>query len=140
MTLIDTGPIIALINRNDPNHQRCIVATRTLPAAPLATTWPCFTEAMHLLRRAGGWPAQAELWRWQRHGRLVLYDLGDLTRRTEDLMSAYRDTPMDLADASLVALAETIGERRIFTLDRDFYVYRMANGSAFEPVPGSHQP
>ncbi len=42
-------------------------------------------------------------------------------------MSAYRDTPMDLADASLVTLAETLAEHRIFTLDSDFYVYRMAD-------------
>ncbi len=51
-------------------------------------------------------------------------------------MEQYRDRPMDLADASLVALAETAGYTRIFSIDSDFYVYRLADGSALEVVPG----
>ena len=45
MTLTDTGPLAAFINRNDPNHARCLVAARLLPRNPLITSWPCFTEA-----------------------------------------------------------------------------------------------
>ena len=51
------------------------------------------------------------------------------------LMEQYRDTPMDLADASLVATAEVLNLRRIFTLDSDFYVYRINNTGAFEVAP-----
>ena len=58
------------------------------------------------------------------------------TLRTLELMKMYRDKPMDLADASLVALAETEGYTRIFSIDSDFYVYRLADGSALEVVPG----
>lgn len=54
MTLTDTGPLVALLNRNNPNHAACVAATQRLPAGPLMTTWPCFTEAMHLLFRTGG--------------------------------------------------------------------------------------
>ena len=61
MTLTDAGPLIALINRNDPHHALCISALGLLPSAPLVTTWPCFTEAMYLLRRVGGHGAQNEL-------------------------------------------------------------------------------
>lgn len=50
-------------------------------------------------------------------------------------MRKYEDTPMDLADASLVATAETLGQRRIFTLDRHFYVYRMEDRASFEVIP-----
>jgi len=50
-------------------------------------------------------------------------------------MERYRDTPMDLADATLVAVAEARGYRRIFTLDSDFTVYRTANGRSLTPVP-----
>ena len=67
MTLTDTGPVVALINRNDPNHALCTSATKQQPAGPLVTTWPCFTEAMYLLFRAGGYAAQDALWKW--HGR-----------------------------------------------------------------------
>lgn len=50
-------------------------------------------------------------------------------------MDKYRDQPMDLADASLVAAVEHLGLRRVFTIDRDFHVYRLADGSALELVP-----
>ncbi len=49
MTLTDTGPLVALINRRDPNHARCLAVTRLLPNESLVTSWPCFTEAMYLL-------------------------------------------------------------------------------------------
>ena len=50
------------------------------------------------------------------------------------LMEKYEDTPMDLADASLVAAAETLGLKRIFTLDSDFYVYRINDKDAFDVI------
>ncbi len=135
MTLTDTGPLVALINRNDPNYGACVEATQRLPAGPLVTTWPCFTEAMYLLFRAGGYPAQAELWQWLSAGRLVLHSLSAAAvRRTAALMSKCRDKPMDLADASLVAAAEQLGMRRIFTIDSDFRIYQLADGSALELV------
>ena len=55
--------------------------------------------------------------------------------RMRQLMEQYRDTPMDLADASLVATAEILNLRRIFTLDSDFYVYRINNTGVFEVAP-----
>jgi predicted nucleic acid-binding protein len=54
VTLVDTGPLVALINRNDPHHAACVAVAITLPAEPLVTTWPCFTEAMYLVHRVGG--------------------------------------------------------------------------------------
>jgi hypothetical protein len=56
--------------------------------------------------------------------------------RAAELMARYRDTPMDLADATLVAAAEQDGYREIFSLDSDFYVYRLSTGRALEIVPG----
>ncbi len=50
-------------------------------------------------------------------------------------MNRYQNVPMDLADASLVAAAETLNDRKVFTLDSDFRIYRLADGSAFEIVP-----
>ena len=51
-------------------------------------------------------------------------------------MAKYADLPMDLADATLVALAEERGQRRIFTLDSDFRVYRINGRGRFETLPG----
>ena len=57
------------------------------------------------------------------------------TIRMAELMEQYRDTPMDMADASIVAAAESLAQRRIFTVDRQFYIYRLTDGSALEVVP-----
>jgi uncharacterized protein len=56
--------------------------------------------------------------------------------RSEVLMVKYADLPMDLADATIVALAEERGERRIFTLDDDFQIYRIHGRTRFEIIPG----
>lgn len=136
MTITDTGPLVALINRNDPNHATCAEAVKDLPHGPLLTTWPCFTEAMHLLHKAGGHSAQAALWRLLDAGRLILHDcsVAEMTHMAA-LMAKYHDLPMDLADASLMAMAETQGLRRIFTLDRDFHVYRFRDGTSVKVFP-----
>jgi uncharacterized protein len=49
-------------------------------------------------------------------------------------MQKYRDLPMDFADATLVALAERIGSKRIFTIDSDFLLYRWQDKHAFELI------
>jgi uncharacterized protein len=129
VTLTDAGPLIALINRADPNHGMCAAALSTLPSGSLLTTWPCFTEAMYLLFRAGGFPAQKELWRLVADDRLFLHELSpSAASRSAELMEKYRDRPMDLADATLVALAESLSIADVFTLDHDFHVYRLASG------------
>jgi uncharacterized protein len=134
--LTDTGPLVALIDRKDPNHAVCVEASRRLPTGPLVTTWPCFTEAMYLLHRAGSYPAQVALWRLLRGGRLVVHDLGSEEKeRMEALMDKYHDMPMDLADASVVAAAEHLETRRLFALDNDFRVYRLSDGSMLDIMP-----
>lgn len=91
---------------------------------------------MYLVYQAGGYPAQAELWRWRTAGRLNLHNLTENEiARMAVLINKYRDIPMDLADASLLAAAEGQRLQRIFTLDSDFYIYRLADGSALECIP-----
>lgn len=136
MTLTDTGPLVALLDADDASHAACMAAAGRLPPGPLLTTWVCFTEAMYLLSSVGGYPYQAALWGLRAAGRLVLHDLTLAEAdRMATLMARYRDTPMDLADASLVAVAESRGLRRVFTIDSDFYIYRMADGAALDVVP-----
>ena len=135
MILTDTGPLVALINRNDPDHVACVNIVKRQPAELLVTTWPCFTEAMYLLFRVAGHPGQRGLWQLRTAGKLNLYDLTPAqVDRTAELMDKYRDRPMDLADASLVVTAEHLRTQRIFTLDSDFHIYRLADGSALEIV------
>jgi uncharacterized protein len=131
--LIDSGAIIALLDSKDLNHQRCAKVARALPKAPLHSTWCCFTEAMYFMAKIGGFNAQQKLWELLFSKKIVLHMPDEI--RMAALMKQYQDTPMDLADASLVALAEEFGTVDIFTLDSDFYVYRLANGRALTCVP-----
>ncbi|MBI6546080.1 MAG: PIN domain-containing protein, partial [Cyanobacteria bacterium NC_groundwater_1444_Ag_S-0.65um_54_12] len=133
MVLVDAGPLIALCNSADPDHVLCVKTLKSL-APPLLTTWTAFGEAMHLLGNAserqfgrpGKWKAQSALWNLIDAGALELAEPTVHTlKRMRELMERYRDTPMDLADASLVALAEDRNLLVIFTLDSDFEVYRM---------------
>jgi len=135
VTLSDAGPLIAIIDADEPDHDACLHALDEL-SLPLVTTWPAFTEAMYLLGRAGGMPGQRALWTLVQSGRLVLADLSsEAVQRSERLMDQYADRPMDLADATLVALAEELGHRRIFTLDADFQIYRIRGRQRFETIP-----
>lgn len=135
MTLTDAGPLIAIIDADEPDHAACVEALDEL-ALPLVTTWPAFTEAMYLLARGGGSEGQRALWRLVQTGRLVIAELSrSAVERSARLMDQYADRPMDLADATLVALAEEQGHRRIFTLDADFHVYRLRGRHHFEMLP-----
>ena len=136
MILTDAGVLVALLDADDPHHAICVATTRRLPAAPLLTSWVCFTEAMYLLGTVGGHRFQSALWRLRVSGRLLLHDLSSTEAdRMEGLMAQYADTPMDLANASLVAIAESRSLRRVFTTDSDFYVYRLMDGSVLQVVP-----
>ena len=135
MTLVDAGPLIALIDRGESDHQRCVDTLSKL-SGPLVTTWPAFTEAIYLVGGAGGWPAQESVWKLVDRGDLKLAELDEaLRQRTRELMAKYSDVPMDLADASLVAVAESLNLRRIFSLDSDFHIYRLKNRRTIEVLP-----
>jgi predicted nucleic acid-binding protein len=133
--LVDAGPLVALVDAGEPDHKGCVAALEDL-TAPMVTTWPALTEAMYLLGSAGGWRAQSALWELVERDDLQVVDLDEsLSRRTRALMGKYADLPMDLADASLVAVAESLGLQRVFTLDRDFQVYRFKGRGKFEIIP-----
>lgn len=133
MTLIDTGPLVALLDRGEPEHAR-VVETLGVLSGRLVTTWPVLTEAMHLVYRAGGWRGQRLLWTLVLSERLEVLPLANGLERMHWLMDKYQDTPMGLADASLVAAAELTGCRRVLTLDSDFRVYRIQDRLAFDLV------
>ena len=90
---------------------------------------------MYLLG-SNGWRAQEGLWRLVLRGDLELSAFDELwLRRMQSLMRQYQDTPMDLADASLIALAEQRHFTRIFTLDAHFHAYRLHGRQRLEIIP-----
>ena len=136
MILTDTGPLVALLNDNDAHHARC---AKVLPglSKPMLTTLPVLTEAMHLLGKQFGWRGQEALWRMVKGQLLEIAPIeGEVLVRLPELMEKYRDAPMDMADASLVAIAEARGLQRIFSLDAHFHAYRLRNGRALQMIPG----
>jgi uncharacterized protein len=135
MTLCDAGPLIAIIDGDEPDHDECLAALGEI-ALPLVTTWPAFTEAMYLLGQAGGITGQRALWRLVHTGRLIVADLSTrAVERSAQLVEKYADRPMDLADATLVALAEEQGHRKVFSLDSDFRIYRISGRRHFDVIP-----
>ena len=136
MTLTDTGLLVALIDKGDDYHEACQAQLPGL-SPPLVAPWPCFTEAMHLLNRADGHFAQQGLWELVTDNTLIIHASSlEEQARMRELMVKYSNVPMDLADAALVAAAEVLGAQRILSIDSDFYVYRLAGGTALEVVPG----
>jgi predicted nucleic acid-binding protein len=132
--LVDTGPLVAILDRDDHEHARCRDALAEL-RPPLLTTWPVLTEAVWLLGFARRGPES--LLEMVERGALALVPLsGEDVPRIRALMRKYRDLPMDLADASLVRAAEREKVFDVFTLDRrDFTVYRAAAGRGFRLIP-----
>lgn len=127
MILVATGPLVALFDPADGQHGRCVRTLRAL-REPLYTTTPVLTEAFHLLRPES--PGSDRLRDFvERGGAAVWFFDADGLRRAFELMEIYADHPMDLADASLIAAAESLGTRRVFTIDRrDFATYRVRRG------------
>ncbi len=132
--LVDAGPLIAILHRDDQHHLLCVDALSRL-TDPLVSAWPVLIEAMCLLNFSSN--AQDAFWELLEDGTLKLLPLeaSDYPRMRE-LMRKYRSLAMDLADAALVRLAEREQLRRIFTLDRrDFTVYRPARIGRFSIIP-----
>ncbi|MDQ3699389.1 MAG: hypothetical protein M3442_00540 [Chloroflexota bacterium] len=100
----------------------------------MVTTWPVLTEAFYLLEEAGR-AAQESLIDLVVNGRIVAYDVSDPVR-LQVLLHKYADRPMDLADGTLVVLAEQLRLYRVFTLDwADFSTYRAHGRRAFGVIP-----
>lgn len=135
MILIDAGPLIALNDQGDDAHQPCVATLPSLVSGQLATTWPCFAEAVYFLGRVGGFRLQTCLWQMYRAGAVQLLDLSsDEAELAATLMEQYQDHPMDLADATLVAVAECRGWRKVFTLDTHFFAFRLRDASALDVI------
>jgi len=132
MIIADTGFWLALANRRDRHHERARMVLSGL-TEPLVTTWPVTTETCHLLLNRLGVQAQLAFMRSFEGGAFeVVGNHSDQVGRLADLMTKYADLPMDLADASLVLLAERLGHGRILSTDqRDFRAYRWKQHEPF---------
>jgi predicted nucleic acid-binding protein len=128
--LLDTGVIVALLDRSERHHARCRSMLAGL-SGPLVTCEAVIAEACHLLRGIAG-AGEAVLENVEKHVFQIPFRLDESASGIRALMKRYARVPMDLADACLVSLAEALGTPRILTLDSDFHIYRWRRTRPFE--------
>lgn len=138
VVLLDTGPIVALLHKGDAHHAECVAEAKRLKKRHLLTTWPVLTEAAWLLRARP--KAVSELLASVARGTFQLAPLdASVASWMTTFFSRYDDREPQLADASLVYLADHRETTTVFTLDQtDFSVYRTSAGKAFSLLPRPH--
>lgn len=129
--IIDTGPLVAFLDRDSQFHGWICDRFREL-SAPLLCCEPVLTEALFLLKRAGIRPEWAlEL---VERGELICgFNVADEIVAIRRLLRKYRDLPATLADVCLVRMSEIHTTSAVLTLDRDFEIYRR-NGRQVIPL------
>jgi uncharacterized protein len=132
--LLDTGPLVAILSREDAYHEVCVEALREM-SGPLYSCWPVITEAAWLLRHSPR--AIQQLLGAVDAGFLELLPLAGAEATTiAALMKRYERIRPQLADAALVYLAGRERIDTVFTLDRrDFSIYRVGRKRSFRILP-----
>ncbi len=126
--LIDAGPLIALFNPRDADHPLCRQFFEGF-SGRLVSTWPVLTECAYMLSKTAN--AQRSLLQWVENGGLDVRHMHvEHVRSMLTYTQKYHDLPMDLADASLVALSIETGITDIASIDSDFDIYRLPNKRA----------
>ena len=121
-TLIDSGPIIALFDKSDSYHDIVLTFLRTCKKE-LITSWSVITEVSHMLDF--NLQVQLDFLKWIELGGITIYDIDQVNiSQIRVMMEKYIDIPMDLADASLMYIANRENIADIVSIDRDFYIYR----------------
>jgi predicted nucleic acid-binding protein len=131
--IVDAGFFVAIFSKTDQHHKKALSLKNRIDKKKWITTWPVLTEASHLLANRGFYHVIENLLQMHKKGGYAIFSLTDdhLPRMIE-LFNLYAQLPIDLADASLVVLAEELGHGDIVTTDcRDFRAYRWKNHKPF---------
>ncbi len=131
--LLDTGVIVALLDRSERMHDACAETVRELEA-PLITCEVVITESCYLLRNLAG-ASEAVIENVAAGIFQIPFQLSREAAGVKQILRKYRDRQIDLADACLIRLADEFGTADILTLDRDFAVYRWGTNKAFRMLP-----
>jgi len=125
-TLIDAGPIIALFDNSDQHHKRVFDFMKDF-SGKLISTWPVLTEVCYMLDFNK--ETQLDFLDWIIQGGIQVYNIEQWQlSRIRHTMETYSDLPADLADCTLMEVAEMERLNSIITLDRDFSIYKLENG------------
>jgi predicted nucleic acid-binding protein len=120
--IVDAGPLIALFDKDDKYHTSVINFLKEFNGN-LITTWPVITEVSHLL--SFNINVQIDFLEWLKREAVKIVNLEfEHLDRIIQLTKKYSDMPMDLADSSLIVIAELTGINDIISIDNDYYIYR----------------
>lgn len=129
-TLIEAGPIIALFDNSDKYHERLLDFMKSFEGK-LISTWPVLTEVCYMLDFNK--ETQHDFLDWVIMGGIDVHNLEQWQLSSiRDIMKTYSDLPADLADTTLLEVADSRGLSSIITLDRDFSVYKLENGQSLK--------
>lgn len=121
ITICDTGPLVAYLNRHDPYHAWAVTLMKQV-RPPMLTCEPVLTEAVYFLRE-DGMDVDPLLQLLERHALRVAFDMSTHWPRIRIMMARYRQ--MDLADAAIVVMSEAHARCQVLTVDhKDFSAYR----------------
>ena len=130
--LLDTGVIVALLDRSEKNHGRCVDAINNL-TQPLATCEAVIAESCYLLRGLPG-AQEAILENIEKGVFQIPFSIHRSAAFVRRFIRKYRDQGIDFADACLIRLAEELDTGEILTLDSDFKVYRWRKNRIFQSL------
>jgi uncharacterized protein len=133
--LLDTGVIVALLDRSESFHRTCAQTVREVEA-PLVTCEAVITESCYLLRNLSG-ASGAVIENVAAGIFQVPLQLSRDAAGVRRVLQKYKDRKIDLADACLIRLADEFGTADILTLDQDFAIYRWGKNKPFRVLPGA---
>lgn len=130
--IVDAGPLIALFDKDDKYHNSVIKFLKTFDGQ-LVTSWPVITEVTHLL--SFNVNVQIDFLEWLKREAVAIINLENIhLERIIQLSKKYSDVPMDLADSSLIVIAELTNITDIITIDSDYYIYRTKNKKSLNNI------
>jgi predicted nucleic acid-binding protein len=130
--LLDTGVIVALLDRSESFHTRCAELLRTLHN-PLITCEAVLAESCYLLRALPG-AAESVLENVAAGIFQIPFQLSSQASSVKLILRKYRDRQIDLADACLIHLANEFSTADVLTLDKDFHIYRWGKNKSFRSL------
>ena len=130
--IVDAGPLIALFDKDDKYHSSVIKFLKTFDGQ-LITSWPVITEVTHLL--SFNVNVQIDFLEWLKREAVAIVNLENIhLERIIQLSKKYSDVPMDLADSSLIVIAELTNITDIITIDSDYYIYKTKNKKSLNNI------
>ena len=130
--LVDSGPLIALFHEKDKFHKKVVEIIKS-KHIQLITTWSVITEVFYFL---SSYKEKTDNFlEWIERGGLIISELqfSDI-KLLRKRIQKYSNFPMDLADATLVIIAEKESIYQILSIDSDFQIYKMSNGKFLENI------